>query len=272
MKHFRKPAMYVQLPSEGKWYPAGTFNTGFTGEVAVYAMTAIDELVLSTPDALLNGSAISELITSCVPDIKDAFAPIVDIDKLLVAVRIASYGQNMNMSATCPKCLVENSYSIDVSNTLSSFKSVDYSKPVKFADTGFAFVKPMSYKIATNINNLRFENEKLLLSVKNDPSSNPEMQKKIVETLKQIKTVAIAASVDKIQIDNDEVTDYNFILEYLKNTSRRSFNAIADGVNKLVSDNRNEQSFDIICGEKECGHKFKAKFEFDASSFFDVGS
>jgi hypothetical protein len=58
-QYFRQPAIYVQLPSQGKFYPAGTLNPSTTGEYPVYPMTAIDEITYRTPDALFNGQAQS---------------------------------------------------------------------------------------------------------------------------------------------------------------------------------------------------------------------
>ena len=55
MKHFRQPKLYIDLPSKGLFYPQGTLELTEDGKVAVYAMTAKDEIMIKTPDALLNG-------------------------------------------------------------------------------------------------------------------------------------------------------------------------------------------------------------------------
>ena len=51
-QYFRQPAIYIRLPSQGKNYPEGSLNMPPTGELAVYPMTAIDEITYRTPDAL----------------------------------------------------------------------------------------------------------------------------------------------------------------------------------------------------------------------------
>ena len=48
-KHFRQPAIYLKLPSEGQVYPDGTIDYPVTKEIPVYPMTVKDELTLSTP-------------------------------------------------------------------------------------------------------------------------------------------------------------------------------------------------------------------------------
>jgi hypothetical protein len=68
---FRRPAVYFSLPSKGKDYDIDVLELPESGELPVYPMTAIDEITVRTPDALYNGSAVADLIKSCVPAIKD---------------------------------------------------------------------------------------------------------------------------------------------------------------------------------------------------------
>jgi hypothetical protein len=95
-QYFRQPAIYVKLPSQGKFYANNTLDLPPTGELPVYPMTAIDEITYRTPDALFNGQSTVNVLQSCVPNIKNGWAvPAMDIDTLLVAIRIASYGHNI---------------------------------------------------------------------------------------------------------------------------------------------------------------------------------
>ena len=94
-KYFRQPKLYISLPSKGAFYPIGALEMPENKEVPVYAMTAKDELVFKTPDALLNGQATVEVIKSCIPAIKDPWnIPSIDLDTILVAIRMATYGEN----------------------------------------------------------------------------------------------------------------------------------------------------------------------------------
>ena len=103
-QYFRQPAIYIKLPSGGNYYPPGAIEMTQTGDIPVLPMTAIDEITYRTPDALFSGQAVVNVIQSCIPNIKDAWAiPSVDIDTILVAIRIATYGHNMEFATTCPK-------------------------------------------------------------------------------------------------------------------------------------------------------------------------
>ena len=107
--HFRQPAVYLQLPSRGQFWAPDSIDMPANGELPVYPMTAIDEITYRTPDALFNGQAVINVVQSCVPAIKDAWKiPNRDLNTLLVAIRIASYGHEMELTSTCPACRHES--------------------------------------------------------------------------------------------------------------------------------------------------------------------
>ena len=102
---FRQPKIYVRLPSKGKFYPDGSLDASADGQYPVYAMTAKDELMFKTPDALLSGQSTVELIKSCIPAILDPWSmPSIDLDFALIAIRIATYGDKMEVGCNCPHC------------------------------------------------------------------------------------------------------------------------------------------------------------------------
>ena len=93
-KYFRQPKIYLRLPSKGNFYPKGVLDFPESGEIPVYAMTARDELIIKTPDALINGESTVEVIKSCIPNIKDPWKmPNIDTDAILIAIRIAKIGR-----------------------------------------------------------------------------------------------------------------------------------------------------------------------------------
>ena len=47
-KYFRQPKLHVRLPSGGKYYPPGSLDLPESGEVAIYPLTAKDELLLKS--------------------------------------------------------------------------------------------------------------------------------------------------------------------------------------------------------------------------------
>ena len=92
-KYFRQAAIHITLPSNGD-YPPHVITPSATGEFPVMPMTAKDEIKFKTPDALMNGQGVVDVIQSCCPDIKDAWQiRSHDLDTILIAIRIATYGE-----------------------------------------------------------------------------------------------------------------------------------------------------------------------------------
>ena len=122
-QYFRQPAIYLRLPTGGKYWPPGSIELTHNGEFPVYPMTAIDEITYRTPDALFNGQAVSTVIQSCIPNVKDAWlAPTADINSMLVAIRLASYGHELEINSTCPSCNNSEDYAVDLRNVLDQLK------------------------------------------------------------------------------------------------------------------------------------------------------
>ena len=94
--YMRQPKIYISLPSQGNFWPEHSIDMPENNELPVYSMTARDELLFKTPDALMNGQSIVDVIQSCVPNIKNAWVtPSIDLDTILIAIRIATYGEDM---------------------------------------------------------------------------------------------------------------------------------------------------------------------------------
>ena len=102
-KYFRKPAIYVQIPTGGKFNPE--IEKTILDEIAILPMTAIDEISMQNPDELLNGEALINLITSCVPSIPDPRNLCnIDAEVLYLAIKYATYGKDVEHTHTCSEC------------------------------------------------------------------------------------------------------------------------------------------------------------------------
>ena len=271
-QYFRQPAIYIKLPSQGIGYPAGALNMPPTGELPVYAMTAIDEITYRTPDALYNGQATINVIQSCVPDIKDGWSiPSTDVDALLVAIRIASYGHEMDFNTQCPACNHESEQTMDLRTALDSIKSSDYSKSLTWGDMEIYF-KPLNYKNLNDNNQMQFDNQKILQILPD--SSIPESEKMIAlgEALKKITDITVGAlsqSISAIKTPQALVSEPEFINEFLKNCDRALFKQIRDQIIDLKVQSE-IQPLKLVC--PECENKYEQAITLDMASFFESAS
>jgi hypothetical protein len=271
-QYFRQPAIYVRLPSQGNFYPPGSINLPPTGELPVYPMTAMDEITYRTPDALFNGQATVNVLSSCVPDIRDHWStPALDIDTLLIAIRIASYGHDMDFGTRCPKCSHECEHTVDLRGVLDRMRAPDYKKSLKSGDMEI-FFKPMSYRELNDNNAIQFENQKLLSILPDGDLPDQEKMSALSNALKRITEITVRAlsqSIAAVKTPQSLVSEPEYIEELLKNCDRDLFNKIKDHIIDLKGQSE-MPPMTITC--PECKNQYDQAVTLDMSSFFASAS
>jgi len=271
-QYFRQPAIYIKLPSQGKYYSPDALNPSITGEYPVYPMTAIDEITYRTPDAMFNGQATVNVIQSCVPDIKNAWqTPAMDMDTLLVAIRVASYGHEMEFSSQCPACQATSERSLDLRLVLDSLQAPDYSQCIKHGDMEI-FLKPMTYKNLTDNSQMQYENQKLLQMLPGSETTESDKINAMGAALLKITEVTIKAlsqSVAMVKTPTAMVSEPEFIEEMLNNCDRTLFNQIRDQIIALKNV-AEMKPLHLACDE--CNHEYDQQLTMDMSSFFEPAS
>ena len=269
---FRQPAIYFKLPSGGKYWAPGALVLPENGELPVYPMTAIDEISYRTPDALFNGQAVINVLQSCVPNIKDAGKiPNMDLNALMVAVRIASYGHAMDIATTCPECKNEDEFSVDLRVVLDHLRCPDYTETMDHGDLQIIF-KPSTYEEQNKSAMEQFERQKFLQQLDEGTFSEEERGRVLSESLKQITDLTmnlISKSIAAIQVPGTVVTDPAQINEFLRESDRHIFKQIRDHVISLTQESQ-IKPLDIEC--TACHHKYQQEINMDMTSFFDNAS
>ncbi len=208
-QYFRRPGIYLKLPTQGKGYGPDVLVMTETGELPVYPMTAIDEITSKTPDALYNGSAVAEIIRSCVPSIKDPWAiSSVDLDAILVAIKIATNGNDMDLDTTCPNCNEDSKFGLNLSFVLNNFAPGDYDRPLMIDNLRIKF-RPLMYKELTNSTARQLEIQRAFITL-NSMEEGPEREARSTEILKIIGDSTIDVLVNgKCRV---ELPDYMYKL------------------------------------------------------------
>ena len=271
-QYFRQPSIYIRLPSQGKNYPQGTLAMPANGELPVYPMTAIDEITYRTPDALFNGQATINVIQSCVPNIKDAWAiPSIDLDTILIAIRIASYGHDMEFTTTCPACQDTSERSIDLRTMLDALQAPDFDAHINYGDLEIYF-RPLSYKNLNDNSQLQFEQQKLLQVIPDSAVSEADKMTALTKAFKQLTDITVKSlsiSITAIKTPSALVSEQPYIEEFLKNCDRDLFNQIRDHVLKLREQSE-LQPLNLEC--TACNHKYEQVLTLDMASFFAPAS
>lgn len=265
--YYRQPKIYIRLPSGGDYYPEGALDISENGDYAVYAMTAKDELMLKTPDALLSGESTVAVIKSCVPAIKQPWMmPTVDLDAVLVAIRIATYGEEMDVWANCPKCKEENKYTIPLTQYVNQGKT-EWKDKIQAGDLIFD-LRPYNYKQMTQSNIKALEEQRVFAIVNDEEMSDEEkmmkFQKSFVKltnmTIDTICNVVVAIETPQGKTDNAEQ-----IKDFLTNCDKSVFQDLTDH----LADIKGRQGIPdqhVKC--EACAHEFDLPVTMDQANFF----
>lgn len=266
-QYFRRPSIYVRLPSGGKGYEPGVVNIPDSGELPIYPMTAIDEITARTPDSLYNGSAVVELIKSCVPDIKDPWSiHSTDIDSILIGIKSASQGNELEIETECPKCEEVSKFGVNLVAVLSTMKEADYTKELEISDLAIKF-RPLTYKEMNDANLKQFEIQRMFISIESIESEAERVQKtqEAIVSITQTTMDILAKTIEYIKTPSAQVSDTSFILDYLQNCDKNTYLTIRDYHAKM-KEMTELKPLDIKC--PHCQNEYKQPFILNTSDFF----
>lgn len=266
-QYFRRPSVYLKLPSGGAGYADGVIEPTETGELPVYPMTAIDEITTKTPDALFNGSAVTEVVKSCIPNIKDPWQiSAVDLDAILIAIRAASGGNDFEIDSICPKCSNEGKYGLNLAGVLSTLKAADYSQELVVGDLSFKF-RPLNYKEINEAGIAQFEVQKLFeaISRAQDDNERAKLGEVALKGITDLTMRLVSKAIEHIKTPNTMVTEKEYILDFLQNCDKNIYVQVRDYNGKLKATTE-LKPLDIKC--VECGNDYQQPFTLNTSDFF----
>lgn len=267
--YLRKAEIHIKLPSNGKWWPEGSIEIPPNGELPILAMTGHDDLIMKNADGLMNGASSVEVIQSCVPNIKNAWSgPNVDIEFLFIAIRIASYGEQMNVEKQCTKCKETSKFAINLHAVLDNMQFPDFNKTVQVGDLHF-MLKPSTYEMANLSAQKLYEQQRAILAAQSRDltvESREKILRDAIEKLGEINTNQMIEFIEYVILpDGSKVTEREHIVEFIHQASRKDFDTLKKGI-----DDKNSQYVtpDIPFTCTGCGNNEVTKFEFNPANFF----
>lgn len=269
---YRQPKIYIKLPSSGRFYPEGSLDLSSTGDYPVFAMTAKDELMFKTPDALLSGQSTVEVIKSCIPAILDPWRmPSIDLDVCLIAIRIATYGDSMEVTSECPNCKSENEYDINLSSWLEKFVNFQYHELINHEELKL-YVRPYNYQEVTKNTIKTFEQQRIFSIVNDENISDEEKIDKFSKSfvkLTELTVDIVAGCISKIETPTGSTDDHDFIMEFINNCPKDIFDKISQHITE-IKETIELKPQDVVC--THCSTEYILPITMDQSNFFAVRS
>ena len=262
---YRAPKLYVKLPSRGKFNEV--VDTAVTGEIPVFAMTGKDEVIMRNPDALLNGDAVVQVVGSCAPNVKDPInLPVCDVDLLLIAIRMATYGEFMETKIKSPHSKKIETYSINLNNILEQVTEIPETNCVVLDNGCSVYVKPFNYSTQTKINLTAYDQAKAIKNLDDIDGAQAKQFKTMFVKLANLNVDVTVESIQKIVTpEGDAVVDSKHIKEFLENSTTHDTKKIDGKINELNTVGTNTKQT-LICPETE--KEFVTEVRLDPADFF----
>ncbi len=275
-KYYRQPAIYIKLPSGGKYYAKDVFTPTETGEIPILPMTVKDELAFKTPDALINGQSTVDVIKSCVPNFLDPWRMVnYDTDAVLLAIRIATYGETMDVNYRVPVTNDEQSHTINLPALLEDIGKAEIVDETTTSTNFKIQIEPLTYKTLTKIQIARFEQQKMYGTIDNSQMSDEAKQTAFAKSFETLNMVNFSLLVDSIKSittpEGNTVVDRAQIIEFCNNADAKTVTEIQ----AKLSDLRVQAQIPplkIKTADEQIKKGAPASFElpvkFDSSNFF----
>lgn len=159
------PSLGVTLTTLGKFYDDDVFEEGTSYEdIEVGTLSIIDEYNMKDPFKLASGKAVFELLQRVVPSLRKPEALTnIDVELLLLASRIASYGTNYKLTVTCgnpelgeneePLCKHEETVMVDLQRFITNYAPMtNFDQYTLELGTGqTVHLCPLTYKDVSNL-------------------------------------------------------------------------------------------------------------------------
>jgi len=275
-KYYRQPQVYIKLPSKGKYYSADVFTPTETGEIPILPMTAKDELAFKTPDAMMNGQSTVDVIKSCVPNFKNPWKMVnYDTDTVLLAIRIATYGETMDITYTVPVTDESQSTTVNLPALLETVTGID---PKDYATTESGFkikIDPLTYDKLSKIQVAQFEQQKIYSNVVDSGLTEAQKTERFATSYRKMQDINIELLIDSIAEittpDGTVVSNAKQIFDFIANCETK----ITREIETLLGELRSQCSMKPVqlkATEEQIKRGVPASYEvpvtFDTANFF----
>lgn len=294
-KYYRKPKAYITLPSKNALYNFNSEEKSMMDEVGVLRMTMMNQLTTNNPESLINGSAVEEIIRDCttIKGIEPRQLLKCDVDALIMAIRMVSIEETMDINMACPKCDNEQTFGIDLQSMLSAMtyhETMPYKLPLPTIPDLVLNIVPSTLNTSLNIDQSYFQDAKEVEFIRRSMSKktsevekNEEELDRLSEEMKQyvnqvheiqkrmtFSTLNMyAESILYIDTPDGVVDDRNEIFDLVVSLCKEDHEALKAKLTEINSIGiPKKQTF--TC--QSCEHSFEAPVEVNPTDFFANGS
>jgi hypothetical protein len=220
---------------------------------------------------LLNGYSIEQIVRSCVPGVHNPRRlPTQDMDYLLMAIKLTTYGDTMELNAKCPKCTKVTEFGISIRERLSMITPMAAEYSVRISDEIVAYLRPYDYASNTKLNLAAFEETKLFQALMNTEISDEERSRNFTASYEKIAYLnleLLAGCIMRVVVPEGIVESPDEIRDFVRNSPKQVVEAIQAKLREIAQTGLDKR-VTITCDDPECNHEWTTELTFDPSHFF----
>ena len=199
---FVAPTEFVELPSQGRYYPEG-HPLHNEEAVEIRYMTAKDEDILTSKALIKKGIVIDRLLQNIIVDksIKIDDLLIGDKNAIVVAARTTGYGEEYNTKITCPACLSTVTHTFHLAQAKITGPDVAASRGVEQGDDGIFYFEAPKSKVKVGVTLMTSRDERSLLKISERKKKHNLPESVLTDQLRMM-IVSVNDSQDKQHINS----------------------------------------------------------------------
>jgi len=291
------PHITITLPSKGLFYDEDMFVEGTDPtELEVHPFTMWEEVHHSNPFAIMSGKATRKMVNTVAPEIKnpDGLCSY-DVDILMLAGRMASYGDKMKITLTCGnpdhvreveengqkkkvKCESKTDMDVNIRELINGYPMIENTDDwnVELPNGQKVTFRPTLYNDMLSAMKIGVSQEKInqiIRTMKDLPEEKIfELSDQSVDNLMNVKLVTTVSSIKSVITSDGSKTikDRDMIVQWLSRLNADYIDIIQDKLDELSAPFENTGRVSYVC--PECGYENKGiNLVQDQSRFFTRG-
>jgi len=274
------PSIELALPTLGAFYPQNNAlqSDADPANMVIGPLSMLDESSINDPMMMVSGRAIVKLIKRIAPKVDNPQELCeLDIQAMLIACRMVSYGNELQITQQCPHCEYENTMQIDLNEHIQNFAPYTEEQIKHFEmETSIGQkvnLKPISYEDAINLTISAIKTnigaDEIDNASNDDILTNEyiEMYRKQFEQALESNVDALVSTIYYVTTkSNQKVDDRELIKGWLQSLPLIDIKAITKRVTEINTDIQNRSKLDYEC--QQC-HKTASLFvELDPQKLF----
>jgi hypothetical protein len=193
----------------------------------------------------------------------------------LIAIRIATYGETMDLQFNVPKINEQVTHTINLPATLDQIRQDRIQSEIKLKDGLTVETRPLTYRDMTQTSLQTFQQQKMYSTVQNSEMSDEEKVKRFDESFKaltELNSKVLLKNISKITTpEGTEVSDPAQIKEFVDNANATLITELQDAL-AVIRVQGSVKPLKLKATEEQIKKGAPATYEvpvtFDTANFF----